>query len=452
MEPALIATLAAAVPLLAGLTAAVVGAARRSAAWRLAAQTCRLTDVVEEGATPGRRVLRGRYEDLRVSLSRFHRGRRVYGTGITIETTGAHTGGLQLRGESLRMNVRKMLGASELDTGDAAFDREFFIGGLLAPTLAFLDAETRGLLLHLRTMARVDIGGGCLSVEIHEGMLTDLRGGLPRALYGALEIARRWPLEARVPERLAHNALRDPEIGVRMNNLLALARGFEGHEATGPALRAAGRDPWPEIRLRAAEALGGPEGREALLTLTSDEADGVAARAVAALGRWLAPERAVLILERAMQEGRNETACACLTLLGRVGSDAAVARLVQVMGSDDAELKAAAAQALGWSGRPSAEACLLGALEHDVAAVQLAAAGALGQVGTAASVLPLKEAAERDSELRAMARQSIAAIQSRVAGAAPGQLSIAEGGEAGRLSLSRVEAGRLALKNEGGGK
>jgi hypothetical protein len=255
-----------------------------------------------------------------------------------------------------------------------------------------------------------------------------------------------------VAERLAHNALRDPEIAVRMNNLLALARDFEGHEATRPALRAAGRDPWPEIRLRAAEALGGPEGREALLTLTSDEADAVAARAVAALGRWLAPERTALILERAMQEGRNETACACLSLLGRMGSDAAVARLVQVLGSDDAELKAAAAQALGWSGRPAAEGPLLDALEHGVAAVQLAAAGALGQVGTAVSVLPLKEAAERDSELRAMARQSIAAIQSRVAGAAPGQLSIAEGGAAGRLSLSRAEAGRLALKNEGGRK
>jgi hypothetical protein len=67
-------------------------------------------------------------------------------------------------------------------------------------------------------------------------------------------------------------------------------------------------------------------------------------------------------------------------------------------------------------------------------------------------VLPLKQAAARDGALSAMAHQSIAAIQSRVAGAAPGQLSITDGGQAGRLSLSRAEAGRLALKNEGGGQ
>jgi len=109
MEPALIATLAAAVPLLAACAAVV-------------------------------------------------RGARVHGTRIVIETTSAHAGGLQLRGEST--DVRKLLGAGELDTGDGVFDRCFFIGGLPASTFAFLDAEARGLLLDLRTAARVEIAGG----------------------------------------------------------------------------------------------------------------------------------------------------------------------------------------------------------------------------------------------------------------------------------------------------
>jgi hypothetical protein len=69
---------------------------------------------------------------------------------------------------------------------------------------------------------------------------------------------------------------------------------------------------------------------------------------------------------------------------------------------------------------------------------------ALGRVGTSAAVGPLREAEEGDAEMRRAARQAIAEIQSRLAGAAPGQLSLA-GGEAGALSLAEDERGRLSL-------
>ena len=75
-----------------------------------------------------------------------------------------------------------------------------------------------------------------------------------------------------------------------------------------------------------------------------------------------------------------------------------------------------------------------------------AAAAALGQVGTRDAVLPLRSA-ERDGELRSAARQAIAEIHSRLAGAEQGQLSLAEG-EAGRLSLAEAETGRLSLTDE----
>lgn len=67
--------------------------------------------------------------------------------------------------------------------------------------------------------------------------------------------------------------------------------------------------------------------------------------------------------------------------------------------------------------------------------------------GDATAVQPLQEAAERslfDLTLRQAARQAVAEIQSRLHGASPGQISLAEA-EAGQLSLAPFEAGQLSL-------
>jgi hypothetical protein len=67
-----------------------------------------------------------------------------------------------------------------------------------------------------------------------------------------------------------------------------------------------------------------------------------------------------------------------------------------------------------------------------------AIAEALGRVGTAAAVVPLRTMASRypyDLGLRRASRQAIAEIQSRLTGATPGQLALADG-DAGQLSLA----------------
>ena len=49
--------------------------------------------------------------------------------------------------------------------------------------------------------------------------------------------------------------------------------------------------------------------------------------------------------------------------------------------------------------------------------------------------------------MRRSVRQAIAAIQARLSGAEPGQLSLAAG-EAGRLSLTEGQAGEMSLADE----
>ncbi|HEY7215908.1 MAG TPA: HEAT repeat domain-containing protein, partial [Thermoanaerobaculia bacterium] len=147
------------------------------------------------------------------------------------------------------------------------------------------------------------------------------------------------------------------------------------------------------------------------------EDDAVSAEAVKILHRELPFERATAILDHALHGHRNKTARACLEVLG-LSEDAA-----------------------------AAEPALIPALQHESKEVQTAAAKALGRVGSAAAVLPLQEMAERswlDRDLSGAAQQAIAEIQSRLPGAKPGQLSLAEA-EAGQLSLAQDAAGQLSI-------
>ena len=72
-------------------------------------------------------------------------------------------------------------------------------------------------------------------------------------------------------------------------------------------------------------------------------------------------------------------------------------------------------------------------------------------MGGAAAVAPLRTMAARfpfDLGLRRASRQAIAAIQSRLTGATPGQLSLADGGS-GQLSLAEESAdGRVSIADE----
>ena len=271
-------------------------------------------------------------------------------------------------------------------------------------------------------------------------------------------MARRLVAPADIALRLAENLRSEPAAGVRLQGLLMLLREHGDHPAAREALLAARTDPSAEVRLRAGIALG-DEGRDLLLELAGAESaeDACAAGAIAALADALPLEGTEEILQRALRARRTATARACIERLGRGGKATPVAMLAKVLALEPGELGVAAAQALGALGLPAAQPALVGALASDAPAVRVAAAAALGRAGDVDAVLPLRQAPARypaDGALKRAVRQAVAEIQSRLAGAAPGQLSlVAEGAEAGRLSLADTGgsvAGRLSLTNPDG--
>src|SRR6185436_11474176 len=327
----------------------------------------------------------------------------------------------------------KHLERSEIQTGDELFDSRFWISGPEQFLRGVLDAETRRLLLGLNLDDWVEITRGETWVETSD---KNLQSVLPLSLALGRRFARRADVV-----RLSMNARNDPEAGVRLQNLLLLIREHPGKSSTLVALRKACSDPAPEIRLRAAMASEGDHGDVLVELAESLVDDTVSAEAVSALDRELPFERRRAILGQALERGRVQTARVCLESLGRSGDAAAVDVLAEVLARESGKMAAAAAVALGATGSPAAEPPLLQALQRED--TQVAAAGALARTGTAAAVLPLEEAAERteDKELHRATRQAVAEIQSRLQGASPGQLSLAEG-EAGQLSLAPAGPGR----------
>jgi hypothetical protein len=301
---------------------------------------------------------------------------------------------------------------------------------------------------HLHT-TDVAFEGGALRADVAASSASAIHEMLPEVLRTLLDTARRLMRPDDIADRLA-KTLRDERLAdARLQDLLTLIREFPEHPATGAALRAGLKDDEEEIRLRCAMALD-EEGRDALLDLASENGtrDFVAARAVAAVREHLSLERMQAILSHALKARRPLVAAAVLEALGHRHAPEAIPTLIHVLGHGNSELAVAAARALALSGLPAAERPLTEALRRDRKDLRIAAAGALGRVGSAAAVASLKEALKQDDkELQRAARQAIAEIQSRVRGASPGQLSLADADSqnAGQLSLADGEAGRLSL-------
>jgi len=303
----------------------------------------------------------------------------------------------------------------EIEIGDAPFDGEFAIDGPARLVAALLDEGTRRLLSRLSLAGRLDLSQGEIRMDLPDPYLS-------QTLPLLLDLGKRLAEPLDVTRRLAENARQDPVAGVRLHNLLVLLRELPGDPVTAEALRAGRTDPSLDVRLRLAKQMG-PEGRVILRELAEGlENDAVSAEAVSALGRALPIEDTTTILGHASGRRLFRTARACLKNLGATGS-------------------------------PAAEPPLLEALRSDQGDLRVAAANALGRVGSVAAVLPLQEAAERFrlGETHHAARQAIAAIQSRLQGATPGQLSLA-GTEAGQLSLAETETGRLSLASDPAGR
>jgi hypothetical protein len=375
-----------------------------------------------------------------------------YGTRIVVDGV---CGRLTLRRDLPRWSAATAGAppAPELETGDLDFDAQFFVLG--PPTLvhAILDAETRRRLTALTAYqppgdAAVEHGRLCVDLPLSYGLhpqAVEERG------RQAVELARRLLEPKDLARRLSENSQHDPVAAVRLLNLSAAIREDPNNPMTRAALRAAASDRDPQIRLHAALALG-PDGRDTLLSLVENDSvdDTIVETAIEALG-----EVPGVLLGRVLRRAvgvaldsppaQPRTALACVKALARSRPPEAVSRL-QALLLANPFLAEDTARALGDIGGADAESALMGALDGEVAETRLAAAIVLRDVGTTAAVAALHDAERHGGELRRLARQAIAEIQSR-ASAVPGAVSLA-GGEAGQVSMTDDPAGQVSLPPE----
>jgi len=440
----------------------------RDRRWRAWAEAAGVTDLVSSSLLWIRTRLTGRVGPLRVSFERY-RAADEYGTRVVVDGLGHSSGELDLRAENVGSAIKKALGAREIETGDAPFDDSFYVRGDARVVRAILDTETRwllrgllnrpvmaemrrlvalfGLIPHFEDRkARLSVSDGALRVEVPGSNFRTLVAEI-------LAAARRLVAPEDIPERLAHNARHDSRAGAQVANLLTLAREYPAHPRTRETLRElCQHSSDTEVRLRAAIELG-EEGWETLRRIASSlsTADSCAARALDALGEGLFREQAEAFVRRALPQKRLATARAAIRALGRIGGAEVVPPLVAALDEDDAAVVAAALTALGESGAAEAEDFLIRALGRQSPELWIPAAEALGRVGSARAVASLRELASRrplDPGVRRATRQAVAEIQSRLEGATPGQLSLAEG-EFGRLSLAEEDRrGSVSLSSE----
>lgn len=375
------------------------------------------------------------------------------GTRIAIESTETALAGIELRPEDFETAREKHGGGREIETGDPAFDDVFYIGGSPADVHAGLDAGLRQRLLalheELKDVASIRIARGRLCADVPQKPYEDSRPTLTAVLKRLLETAQQLPERVDVVERLALHARREREPAVRLNNLQLLIREFPARALTRNALQAACEDPSAAVRVHAACALG-DERRDVLFAIAEDESadDLSAATAVDALGDRLAPPRALAVLEGVLRTRRFATARSCIERLRRAAFREAVPCLTRATALDH-EIAVDAVLALVAAGGASVEPFLIKILKRDASPLRVAAAEALATAGTAEAVVALQEAAEwdvTDTELVRAARQAIVAIQERLVGASPGQLSMAAD-HAGQLSLPAAQDGSVSLSS-----
>jgi hypothetical protein len=334
--------------------------------------------------------------------------------------------------------------SADVLTGDALFDDAVEMVGSTIELAALLDDRLR---FNLRRLVAWD--GSLRDRRLFWKTTQGFRAAMvPKLLIELVQLADQL-IEAKageVPDRLAANAGKDPIPGVRLWNLSLLQQHFPGRPGAKVASRSGLPDPDPWVRLAAARFLP-DEGNEVLRSLVADERapDYASAEAASLLAARLPPTEAGPLLVTAIKGRSGETRRQSIQELGRLKFGPALGPMCVLLEQADARTAAAASEALGAIGDPRAEPYLLDAVRHEAAEVRIAAARALGAVGTVAAVEPLLQDLDTkrlDRDSRHAIREAVSAIQSRLAGAEAGQLSLAATrAEAGRLSLATPHAG-----------
>jgi hypothetical protein len=393
------------------------------------------------------RTLEGERDGFGVTFRRFRSHRLAVGTRIIIDGRRRIAGIPDLRAEGAVSTVDRALGVTELQVGDPGFDAEVFAQGPEDVLLPLLNHEAR-----LAVRALVALGGRVSDGTVRIDLSTSHSvKPIAAALAAGLRAASCLRERSDAVGRLIENAQDDPCPEFRRRCLELLARRHAGDPRARDAFRALLRSRNPALRLGAAIPLA-TEGHETLAALAADPStpEPIAVRAIDAMGERLSAEHAAAGLEAALSRGRTQVALAWVGSLGRVGGSLAITRLSSALLGDPRETAVAAAAALAATGDPAAEPALIRALGSGHPELRVASAEALAVMGTTRAVAALHRAAQfhPSSELARATRQAIAAIQARLPGASPGQVSLADA-ESGQLSLThRSDSGRLSVTNE----
>jgi hypothetical protein len=366
---------------------------------------------------------------------------RLDGFAVTVRYLPSEGGvrldidGGRLLPQSLRIRARQGVLGPGLTTGDVDFDSRVWVEGGEVVVAPLLDATTRALVGEEIARHAASLQYGRLTCVLSPTADADrLRG----EIESSVALARRLVEPPDPLVRLATIAGSDPIAAVRLRALQVLVARWPDSTTTKVACEATIRDPDDELRLVAAIGRGGAgEATLADLAGAPHTSEDRAVRALRALGSRLPAERAVALVDDALRLGRRSLASQAIGALGRTGGPLAVSRLLALARGADFDAAVESVRALGATGAASAEATRVELLESGSGDMRAAAAAALGRLGTAAAVGPLRRVVDThplDLGLRGTVAGAIALIQERLTGAAPGQLSLAEG-ESGQLSL-----------------
>ena len=334
-----------------------------------------------------------------------------------------------------------------VETGDAAFDKRTRVEGELMEVLAALGENTRLLVNDLMKFGRLEIG------ELTTSYLTR-RKDTPSAELLVERIHRLVALDEAIASpavdpstRLAENALTDSVPLVRLANFEQLISLYSGRELTNDVAVNLLKSQDPQLKLLAAIYLDDARGWAVMRTLATQQGLDVELREIALvrLCDKSPASESLPVLRQICAESESPAVLrtAAMREIARLKLRELLPLLLSEVGKADDATLAVLAEAIGAIGDPSSEGALLSRLAVEDTDARVAVVKALGLVASTAAVddlLPLAHGIGLPGSVTAAAREAIARIQSRLLGAAEGQLSISDPAkEVGALSLSDTQ-------------